>query len=630
MNIRKADSRERALVDQIIQDCNEIYQEREEIIHHARRVRSMRIRTNVPRSFQKVIGDGVRAPLSWSHVQTVVGMIAKNRPTFQREPRFPREKEACQRLVNSAGALWDSFEREAKRPLIFLFADQLAGDGLGVLKTRVLPWEGMPIQQEGESDSEFNKRYDSWAEKSAKIPIRVSLVDPLLFMPAREEDSPSYVVEKGKRNIKATLSRFGLSYGVNNKILLPSELPRGRAVSALEMPRGLGPTVDVEEVWTPSELYLRIGRTEHFVFENPLGFIPYVWRGGEQTSIPDPSLETTSSIYPFLNIEPWVNTLLSVMVAWSILGGTPILWTARDSGGASDPRRFPISDIPLGKRIDLGTGGKIGFVSPPEVGQGLSEVAQTLLNMYERAGMTPLARGLIGTRTPGLTLSAALEAATDRLRPVIFSLEEGIAETTGMVWRIIDQVVKQPVYVLGNGVQKGPLGVGKKQSWGKYVIDPKDIDGYYECKVDIKLASLQDLISQGMHAAFMKSHKLWSADRGMRFSGVDDPAGERAQILIEEFMENPAVKAFLMKSAIEDEPQLSEVAAAFEQTGEQYLSALMQASQLQPQEEEGFYGGAPQPRGGPAPQAGGRSAGSPRRPTGPRPVKQGRQNRTAY
>jgi hypothetical protein len=490
-----------------------------------------------------------------------------------------------------------------------------------------LPWEGFPIQEEGEANKDFNARVDSFLSTTSAQPFRVQLVDALNFMPCREEWDVPYVIEQGWRSTPKTLERFGLAYDGAKHLHTQKTLPKGKSYAQLTMPSGVGPTIPVEEIWTEDTVYLRING-EHWKMENPMGFIPYVWRMGEQTSIPDPALEGVSSIFPFVGIEPWLNTTLSVIAAWAILGSTPILWTARDASVQASPTsKAPISDIPLGKRIDLGPGGKIGFVEPPGVGREVIEFANTLMNFYERAGITPLARGLIGTRTPGLTLSAALEAATDKLRPTIFSLEDGTTELVQKIWRITDEVIKKPVAVTGTGFVAGPLGIGKKETRARFIIDPKDINGYYDLNSKVKLANLQDVVSQGMHSAFMVGHKLWSKERGMRFSGVDDPFDEVKQILREEFRDDPMVKQILKENALAEEPELAAMLQQLIMRGQEEMANMDASANPENTGEEGsVYGGAEQPRGGPAPMSGGREAGSPRRPTGPRPAAQGRQS----
>ncbi len=614
----KLEKWERQWLDNVIKDGQTTYEETFQLMHHLRRIRALRVKGRTPRSFSKIMGSGVRAPMSWAHTQTIVGMIAKNRPHFSRMPENDKDKERAQRLANTAMPTLESLERAAHRPLYYLFADQLAGDGRGVMKLRIVPWEGYPIPQEDENKRAYNKRVDEWRSRSTTQPFRLGLVDPMHFMPARDEWDIPYVTEVSKRPTKSVLNRLNLSLGVNNTLRTMDELPKGRAYNWRELPRGVGATMEVAETWTDDgELFIRMGGEHYFKMENAMGFIPYTWRFGEQTSIPDPALEGVSSIFPFIGIEPWLNTMLSVMAAWAVLGSTPILWTSRETNSAVPTARAPIGDIPLGKKIDLGPGGKIGFVEPPGVGREVKEYIELLFSIYERAGITPLARGLVGTRTPGLTLSAALEAASDRLKPMVFSLEDGMAEIMSKIWRIVDTVIKAPVSVTGDYVEEGMFKVGKGQvKKARFVIDPKDIHGYYDCNVEVKMSNLQDVTNQGMHAAFMVGHKLWSKERGMRFSSVDDPFEEYLQITREEFRDDPRLKELLFNAAVSEDPTLSQEMQELIQAGQEGIdeAAALSGGGGGGGGEDRFEGEPPREGG----FGGGRPAGAARRPTGPR------------
>ncbi|HLA81736.1 MAG TPA: hypothetical protein VJP78_09010, partial [Thermoleophilia bacterium] len=80
VSTRVASEVEKRWVDQVVRDQKRVYQEWVKTAHHLRRMRALRLSGRTPRAFQAVIGRGVRVPMSWALVQTVVGMIAKNKP----------------------------------------------------------------------------------------------------------------------------------------------------------------------------------------------------------------------------------------------------------------------------------------------------------------------------------------------------------------------------------------------------------------------------------------------------------------------------------------------------------------------------------------------------------------------
>ncbi len=324
--------------------------------------------------------------------------------------------------------------------------------------------------------------------------------------------------------------------------------------------------MQVEEVWTEEFIFYRLGNMGTVKFRNDFGFIPYAWANGETSSHNDPALEGLSVIFPMLGLEPWVQMLMGVLASWSIIGGTPILKITTDAsvqnagGGA-------VSDIPLGKQVDLGPGKDMSFVVPPPVGREVLEFINLLIDFIDRAGITPLASGNIGTRTPGMTFAAALEAAAGKLLPLQANLESVFSEVVRMSWMTIDKVIKQPIHVTGSGLVEGGALRGKRKGRGRFIIDPKDINGYYDVAATLKMETLQDEITKGTHAAFMNAHNLWGRRRAMKFSGVDDIEEEEEDIAVDELMQTPLMKAQVVQRAMSESPEMQKMAAELEEQG---------------------------------------------------------------
>lgn len=613
----KATSEESNWVGSELMQLRAYYDEAFKTIHYIRRMRFMRLKSNAPRPFQRVMGRGLQSPFSYRLVQTAVGMIGKERPKFTRMPRTngSNEREAASRLQRSADPLLQSFEQAARRPLLWQLYDQAIGDGRAHIKVMKDVWSGFPVKSDTEEEKKYNQRVADFVMRSSNHPLRSRLVDPLNMLIPPTEFDPPYIIEQGKRPLLATMNKLGLRFGTNNSLVYN---PDTLAHPVLELPRSIPATVDVEELWTDDYCFVRIAGQDIIKYENDLGFIPYVNIMGEVSSLNDPSLQSLSILYPYQGIEPWLATLMSTMAAWSILGGTPILWTSRRPyQGAPPPNDMVLSEIPLGKRVDLGTGGEIGFVQPPPIGREVLEFLNTLVGFLDRAGITPLASGILGSRTPGTAFNAAIEAATGKLKVVADNLEYGISDWVKMSWRVIEKL-NQPIVVTGIGLQSKGI-MGRRMAPGRFIIDPKDIDGYYDLNCELTVTGLQDTISKGMHSAFMKSHKLWSRDRAMRFAGVDDPWEEFKLTLRDDLEESPLVKTQILQEALQADPELAQRAQALAAQGIDVGELLTGAPGVPGASGGGGqYGGAPQPRGGPAPQAGGRPTGSPRRPGGTR------------
>ena len=78
---------EKTWVEETIKEQKRVYQELFTTLLHLRRMRSLKLTGKTPRAFQALLGKGVRVPMSWALVQTVVGLIAKNTPVFHRVQR---------------------------------------------------------------------------------------------------------------------------------------------------------------------------------------------------------------------------------------------------------------------------------------------------------------------------------------------------------------------------------------------------------------------------------------------------------------------------------------------------------------------------------------------------------------
>lgn len=600
----------RNLVDTTIQQLNSSHVEYEKKVHQLRKMRFMKTRASAPKPFQRVLSSGMRSPLSYRLVQTVVGMICKDRPRFKRIPMDKDDRDAASRLQASADPLLQDLERLARKPLYWHAVDQLAADGRGIIKNYRDAWSEFPEQSDDEADPEYNQRVAKFIVEGASHPLRMKIVDTLNFKVPYVDYDPPYVLEAGKRPTSAVCQTYGMKVGLNGRF---EPMKDATAFHMLEFPSGLPPTVDVEELWMPDKVFVRI---DGQVFEAPndLGFIPYEWRAGETSSNPDVSLSNLSILYPFAGIEPWLNTMLTVLASWSVLGATPILYTSRKmapgAGGVPDTQPN-MSEIPLGKRIDLGVGGEIGFVQPPGVGREVLEFIQFLVQFLDRAGLPEMAYGMIGTRTPGTAFQGALEQALARVNPIVRSAEGLFADAIKMQWRIVEQIGK-PMTVTGVGIQ--PKDLFHRKQLGRFTISPRDIHGYYDLHAKITVGNTQDVISKGMHAAFMKDKGLWSRDRAMEYADVEDPWDEYKTIMRDRLEESPMVQQITLMEALQQEPEIAARAGALADQGVDIMGMLgLQAPGGAPQ------GGGAQPAGSaPAPKRGGKPTGSPKNPGGNR------------
>lgn len=604
MPMLKITETEKTWVEETLTQQKSVYTETHKLIDQMRRLRYMRAKARPPRAFQRLIGKGIKSPLSYNLVQTITGMIVRDRPKYQRVPRSKSEKASAQTLANAADPLMQSYEEISKRPLFFLWADQAVADGRIIGKVRRVPWEGYPIKNDAEKDGEFNKRVATWVMNASTHPLRATIVDAMGFMPDRNEWEPQFIVETGNRPTLPTFKAMGIVPGGSEGF---KSIPTDRPYPDGEIPSGTPPTVPVEELWTNDALYIRVAHEAVMKFPNEYGFIPYAWNLGAVSSHNDPALEGLSVIYPYLGLEPWIQMLLGVLASWSIIGGTPILVQTSDARAGSS-NVGAVADIPLNKMVTLPPGADLSFVQPPGVGREIIEFINLLMDFIDRAGITPLAQGHVGSRTPGLTVASALEAASGKLIPIKSNLETFHATMVKMSWRIIHDQIKQPIHVTGQGIIDSGKLRGKRKGRGRFIIDPKDINEYYDLKAELSFDTIQDEIAKGTHAATMKAHKLWGRRRSMRFSGVDDPEEEMDEIELDDLAQTPAVRAQIVQEAIQNEPELQKIQEELAGQGVDIIELLVGGGA--PGEGGGDDGsvfqGAPPPNS----QRGGRPPGS--------------------
>lgn len=610
--IHAVSSKRQGIFDNIVRDREITHENRVKMIHGLRKLRFMRNKKQAPKQMQRVIGKNMLSlPLAFRHVQTVVGAIAKNRPTPHILMRDVADIETQARGQQWLDLVWQNLERLAKKKLYWAWADNVVADGLGVFKFTRHPWADFPeilVDESGsptESDAEYAKRVDTFFNSKPPIPFRMKTVQPhTVFFPQHEWEMKD-IVEINHRNLRETLRSLRVvpSASLKSFKILGENEPYPRD----EIPAIPGGNVKVYEIWT--EDHVAFGMMgEWFEMENPYGgIIPYVLTGGATTGSNDPTLEHISALYPFQRTQPWADMMLSSLVSWSVLASNPIVWTSRDAtAGMTAQDETAIEEIPWGKHMDLGVGGNIGVVQIPDSGPSIKASIELMVDLMDRSALSPAASGFMGTRTAGLAIASAVEQSTAMLSGTLDNMQTGISEVYKMMMQFV-KIGKGPVYASGFQFESGK---GNRKEAGIAKWDPDDVDKVLDVLAEIKSEGLQELISKGTHAAFMRDKGIWSDERSMLFSGVEDVERERINILKDMARKHPLVLQYLAQQATAEEPPL---AALFQQAIEAAAEGGGQApgNGQQPTSGGGEGGqGGNDPVGAP-PQRGGRPSGSP-------------------
>jgi len=593
------------------------YNIRDKLIKGLRRQRFMRNKLYLPKAYQELVGKNApRAPLSYRLVQTGIGAIAKVPPKFYAVARLDSDKAVAERAQTWCSLMMPALSRATRRPLFWKMMDSLIGDGGAVVKCLRLPWSGFPVQATGEDGKVYAKRVQDFLKKKPTQPFVARVVDLATFYPPLSEWGGGEVVEHGVRPTRPTLESLRLH---GSSISTLARLPDEQPYPVGQVP-GFGTTIEVSEVWNDEVCALVLGGTKVMAFENIYGRVPYEWSPGITTSSYDPALEGVSLTFGLQYLQPWIDTMLAIIAAWSILGGNPIMWTSQDPvQGMSPSKEFAVKDIPFGKWIDFGVGGKGGYMEPPGVGQAINQAVEMMVNLADRVSLSPISAGFIGTRTPGLAISAAMEAATANLTSAVDNAQILLANVMKMLWGYVRDVVKAPVYVNGLILEEGEGA--RRGKYNEAALGPSDIDKLQDLLCELQAQSLQDNIAAGTHAAFMSRgpDKLWSKDRARRFSGVEQPEEEWRQIVRETIRELPEVLQYIAMRAVQGQAPLQAIM-------EQAMAAGQEGgAEAEPGRAEGETPtGQPKNIGGPAPRGGGRPSGSPKQPGGKRSTHQPR------
>lgn len=607
-------AQEQSLIDRTVLNQRRVYHEVVTITKQIRKVRALRIQTRTPKTFQKLVGYGVRNPLPWALVQTINGMIAKGTPQFERLPLNPddrADREAAAYLASTCWPLIQTYGNMHRRDYFYKFCDQLTGDGIGIAKLRKNYLKSYPTTpDENASDrvwSDYNKAVAEYmANPRSPNPFSITQIDSATFFPDRAEE-PQYVVEYGYKPLAPTLEALGLKQEGGKIIenpLLYNDVPTGAMFNEEMQPSGLGDNVIVAEVWTKDYCYVQVGGNV-FKYENELGMIPYAWRYGMTTSIPDPALERVSTVFPFFALDPYINTVLTGLLTWGIMASMPtaVITTEARPGVENDSTQANV-DIPLGQMIRLAPGQKFGYEVPPPMGREAVEVINMMLSFYDKAGVTSAARGVIGTRTPALSFTSALEAAADMVGPIQTGLAGLLEDIIRMTWMA---AVKLNVPLNITGFNLADSGARGERT--RFQVTPEMIDNYYDVHCELQAFSDQQMMARGQQAAFMRDKGLWSFERAAKYSGVQNPEAERRAIFMDNVYNSPEFQQLLNAGAISDDPQVAQ-------------AMILVQSQMAAEQAEGVPevpgDGTRHRPGMEAPMSGGGSAaGRPRNPTGP-------------
>lgn len=622
IRVRKASEGIRRAVQKEVDRQRQFYSERDNVIHRIRRQRLLRHEVRFPKAYQNLFGNdnAVKLPIMYRLVQTAVTAVAKGYPTVYVEPISMKDRKAAEEMGKALQLLLQTLDSMYGYQFLYNSYYNLMGDGLMVLKAQPGGWTGFPLMEESEEPEAYLRRVADFVQ-TKPLPFVARTVDPLLFYPPRGQYGEGLIVETGHRSRAKVFETLGYELREDGRVQ-PLEIPKGRAYPGLELPPSADAMVEVDEVWDKDGLCaVRMGNTQDvWIFESPVGEHPYVWGYADPTGVLDPANVGMSVAYPLIYLTPWIDTLLGIAMAWSMLAA-PTPYTTQ----SPVPGLPPITDTTVevfqpGMMYHLPTGKQVGVLEPPPVGSHILGMMNFLIESSDRGGLPSLVSGSnIGSRLPALTFQAAFEAATDRLRPAVQSAEVALAGFLRKICRIIARY-DLPVRVDG---WKYYAEDNTRRERASARITPEEAAKGRLITVSLAVDSTQDTIAKGVHAMQMMDAMLWDWEKAARYSGVRNPEETKEKIA-----GDIAWKQLLPQlAAMVTDPQFDQYKQYLQEQQAQAQAGAAGPAQMG---EAGAAGPAPAGAAGPAPMSsggvvrhsfhrGGRPAGMPtERPRGRR------------
>lgn len=331
-------------------------------------------------------------------------------------------------------------------------------DGESVLKVVHRPdaWANFPSRLSDEEADDYKGRQDDY-KRGADLPVAWSEVDRLSMLYEGGEYGDLWCMEYGEYTKPYLKSKYRMvASNDSNKLVNPELMIEGRGIPEGLYANNADRSVKVE-FFTSKEWHVIIDGTEapRFPRKNPYSpYLPY-FRA--------PAHESESLLYSLLYLVPRMDELLTMKLNWSYLGAypNPVLKSVPNSnafpgvggmlGDMGEMTGAPNQKLTWtpGKLMDLPVGRELEFLTPPPVGQDLNDLIVILKSMIDIAGVPSVMRGAAGAGDAGYLYNQMMAAATMMYRQSVLSCQRQLEKATEFTHWLIQNVVKQTVYVMG-------------------------------------------------------------------------------------------------------------------------------------------------------------------------------------
>lgn len=536
------------MADDSYPDLNEIegqlkdeWSERDTMIEEMREIRFMENSVSLPKSIDPEV---VRSPIGHQIIERMTGTLTADPPSVTIPPASEKKKHLEQSSLMEKFTLpaLDQLERQTDEDVSDRFVESLIADGHGCMRMLYAPqlWHGMPRQDDGEGDEDYNERVEEWKRGQRKLPIHWTWCDPLTIYPMWSEFGLYGILEVDERS-PLTLDQS--RWTVTDRPEL-DELMRTKG-------QGVTPgKVKFQQWWTPDTITYGVnGQVVHHQ-THKYGVPPYAYAFGLGASSYEPKRMGYSVLYPVRYLLPYLDRLLSqkgtAIRIWC--WPTPIFRQtslAQQLGQGGDEATDQEGEVPLrrfrlvpGQPVTLYQDEEVTFLTWQGNGPDADEMVRLVQSMIEKAGLADTLYGQ-SSGDSGYAINQLIAAARMRWKPIVAHADRAMELMIARMYDIIEFQIGQVVHVYAHGEKRGWVSLG-----------PDDLQGYRQIKVKLNPILPTDEYAISSRMLNEVRGGLRAPDTAMEKIGIAQPDEEMRKIRVARWMMRPEVEEFLTQEAL--------------------------------------------------------------------------------